>query len=93
MNLAEIGLAVRDARRSKGLTLQVVAKDLGMGIATLSRLERGDLDGIGARSLLRVVEYVGLQLVTRQQGHGMTLSEAQEDAASMFNTERGGPSP
>jgi hypothetical protein len=55
-----------------------------MGIATLSRLERGDLDDIGSRRLLRVAEYLGLQLVVRPAGHGMTLEEAMEDAASDF---------
>ncbi|MBT2333111.1 helix-turn-helix transcriptional regulator [Variovorax paradoxus] len=84
MNLSEIGQAIRDARKKQGQTLQTVASALGMSIATLSRLERGDLDDIGARRLLRVAEYMGLQLVVRPAGHGMTLEEAMDDAAKDF---------
>jgi transcriptional regulator with XRE-family HTH domain len=84
MTLTEIGQALRGARKKQGHTLQTVAGALGMGIATLSRLERGDLDDIGSRRLLRVAEYLGLQLVVRPAGHGMTLEEAMEDAASDF---------
>lgn len=84
MTLQEIGQAIRIARKARGHTLQAVATALGMGIATLSRLERGDLDDIGARRLLRVAEYLDLQLVVRPAGHGMTLDEAMEDAARDF---------
>jgi transcriptional regulator with XRE-family HTH domain len=80
MTLSEIGIEIRQARKQRGLTLQAVASDLGMGIATLSRLERGDLDDIGMRRLLRVIEYLGLQLVLRPAGFGMTLDEAMKDA-------------
>jgi transcriptional regulator with XRE-family HTH domain len=84
VTLSEIGQAIRDARKQRGHTLQTVADALGMGIATLSRLERGDLDDIGARRLLRVAEYLDLQLVVRPAGHGMTLEEAMKDAATDF---------
>lgn len=82
MTLTEIGQALRAARKQRGFTLQKVADDLGMSIATISRLERGDLDDIGVRRLLRVAEYVGLQLLVRPAGFGMTLEEALEDSNS-----------
>lgn len=84
MTLTEIGQAIRDARKQHGHTLQTVAAALGMGIATLSRLERGELDDIGTRRLMRVADYLGLQLVLRPASHGMTLEEAMQDAASDF---------
>lgn len=80
MTLTEIGQALRAARKQRGVTLQKVADDLGMSIATISRLERGDLDDIGVRRLLRLAEYVGLQLLVRPAGFGMTLEEALEDS-------------
>jgi transcriptional regulator with XRE-family HTH domain len=91
MTLQEIGQAIRITRKARGHTLQTVATALGMGIATLSRLERGDLDDIGARRLLRVVEYLDLQLVVRPAGHGMTLDEALEDAARDFASQTQDP--
>ncbi|MBO9512518.1 MAG: helix-turn-helix transcriptional regulator [Variovorax sp.] len=93
MNLAEIGQALRVARKRRGLTLQKVADDLGMSIATISRLERGDQDEIGVRRLLRVAEYVGMQLLVRPAGFGMTLDEAMEEADGDFLGEGKGPRP
>ena len=80
MNLTEIGQALRTARKQRGLTMQTVADDLGMSIATISRLERGDLADIGVRRVLRVAEYVGMQVLVRPAGFGMALEEAMEDA-------------
>lgn len=91
MDLTEIGQALRVARKQRGLTLQKVADDLGMSIATISRLERGNLDDIGVRRLLRVAEYVGLQLLVRPAGFGMTLDEAMEEADRDFLAEGKGP--
>jgi transcriptional regulator with XRE-family HTH domain len=84
MTLTEIGQALRAARKQRGFTLQKVADDLGMSIATISRLERGDLDDIGVRRLMRVAEYVGMQLLVRPAGFGMTLEEAMQEADSDF---------
>ncbi|CAN7743994.1 helix-turn-helix transcriptional regulator [Variovorax sp. LjRoot290] len=93
MNLTEIGQALRAARKQRGLTLQKVADDLGMSIATISRLERGDLDDIGVRRLLRVAEYVGMQVLVRSAGFGMTLDEAMKEADRDFQSEGRGPRP
>ena len=80
MTLLEIGQALRQARKARKMTLQHVADALGMGIATLSRLERGELEDISAGRLLRVADYVGMQRVVRPAGFGMTLDEAMADA-------------
>ena len=93
MNLTEIGQELRAARKQRGLTLQKVADDLGMSIATISRLERGDLDDIGARRLLRVAEYVGMQVLVRPAGFGMTLDEATEESERDFLSEGKGGRP
>jgi len=93
MTLTEIGQALRAARKQRGYTLQKVADDLGMSIATISRLERGDLDDIGVRRLLRVADYVGMQLLVRPAGFGMTLEDALADADKDFRNEAAGPRP
>jgi transcriptional regulator with XRE-family HTH domain len=93
MTLTEIGQALRAARKQRGYTLQKVADDLGMSIATISRLERGDLDDIGVRRLLRVADYVDMQLVVRPAGFGMTLEDALADADKDFQNEAAGPRP
>lgn len=99
MNVTELGFALREARKRRNLTLQKVAGDVGMSVATLSRLETGNLEGdITVGRLIRVGECVGLELVYRPAGFGMTLDEAVADSSRIFDEQEpdsaeGGPKP
>ncbi len=83
MNLAEIGHAINKARKDKEITLEQMSKDLNMGVGTLSRLENGKTDGdLGIMKVMRVAEYVGLELSVRPAGFSYTLEEAHQDNLS-----------
>lgn len=63
-NLASTGAMGRDIRRrreSLGVTLQQLADLTGIGINTLSRLERGS-SGVTLKTLLLVLQTLGLRL-------------------------------
>ena len=60
-NAAEIGKEIRRRRESLGVTLQQLADLTGIGINTLSRLERG-VGGVTLKTLLSVVQTLGLKL-------------------------------
>ena len=60
-NAAEIGKEIRLRRESLGVTLQQLADLTGIGINTLSRLERG-VGGVTLKTLLTVVQTLGLKL-------------------------------
>lgn len=64
VNLASTGAMGRDIRRrreSLGVTLQQLADLTGIGINTLSRLERGS-SGVTLKTLLLVLQTLGLRL-------------------------------
>lgn len=66
MDMEELGKAVREKRKSLGISQQVVADANGMSRATLSKLETGKLPELGVRKLIAVCATLGLDLVTRE---------------------------
>lgn len=58
---AEMGKEIRMRREALGVTLQQLADLTGIGINTLSRLERG-VGGVTLKTLLAVMQTLGLKL-------------------------------
>ena len=61
VNSSEIGAAVRARRIKEQVTLEEMAALTGIGINTLSRLERG-VGNTQLKVLLKVLETLGLEL-------------------------------
>lgn len=57
----EMGKEIRMRREALGVTLQQLADLTGIGINTLSRLERG-VGGVTLKTLLAVMQTLGLKL-------------------------------
>ena len=56
-----------------------MAKALGMSRTTIGQIENGTVQEIGVRKLIRVLEYLGLELRIRQAGSPPTLDELREE--------------
>ncbi len=65
MNLHGIGLVVAERRRDRGLTLQALATEAGVGRSTLAALESGKLRELGYGKVARICAALGLVLETR----------------------------
>jgi transcriptional regulator with XRE-family HTH domain len=74
-----LGNAIREARRRQKLTQSALAKATGIGRSTLSQIENGAVTDIGIRKIIRVLDYIGLELTTRPQGAPPTLEELRRD--------------
>jgi transcriptional regulator with XRE-family HTH domain len=79
MDIVELGQAFRDARVARRLTQQDAARHAGVSVATISRLERGDLLELGVVKLISLFGLVGQDLTTRPKGHGRTLDDIQRE--------------
>ncbi len=77
--LCEIGDIIRAERKRQRITQGKLATDLGMSRATISQIESGTVPDIGVRKLIRILEYLGLELRVRQAGSPPTLEELRED--------------
>ncbi|MDD2742763.1 MAG: helix-turn-helix domain-containing protein, partial [Rhodocyclaceae bacterium] len=71
--------AFRAARIARRLTQQYAARHAGVSVATISRLERGDLLELGVVKLISLFGLVGLDLTTRPKGHTRTLDDIQRE--------------
>ena len=73
--LFEIGEKIRKERKFRKLSQEKMAKDLEMSRTTISQIESGTVQEIGVRKLIRVLEYLNLELRVRPAGTPPTLDE------------------
>lgn len=77
--LIYIGKQIRDERKKCKLSQAELAKALGMSRTTIGQIENGTVQEIGVRKLIRVLEYLGLELRVRPAGRPPTLEELREE--------------
>ena len=79
MDLPQIGLLFKEARKRSHRTQGELAHALGMSRATLSTLERGRCEEIGIRRLTALLETVGLDLVVGPRKTRPTLDDLRAE--------------
>ncbi len=77
--LIDIGREIRKARKLRKLSQTDLAKGLGMSRSTISQIESGTVQEIGARKLIRILDSLGLELRIRPAASPPTLEELQEE--------------
>jgi len=77
--LFEIGTEIRKERSRRKITQAMMAQELGMGRSTISQIESGIVQDIGVRKLIRILDYLGLELRVRPAGAPPTLDELREE--------------
>jgi len=71
----DIGEEIRNERKRRKISQEKMAKDLEMSRATISQIESGTVQEIGVRKLIRMLEYLDLELRVRPAGAPPTLDE------------------
>jgi transcriptional regulator with XRE-family HTH domain len=79
MNLQQIGVVLREARKASGQSQQEVAKPLGMSRATISSIENGTVSEIGVRKLIALCAALGLSIHVSVPEKRPTLFELREE--------------
>jgi transcriptional regulator with XRE-family HTH domain len=77
--LFEIGEEIREARKSRKISQAELAKALGMSRTTIGQIENGSVQEIGVRKLIRILEFLGLELRVRPAGRPPTLEDLREE--------------
>ncbi len=73
--LFDIGEKIRKERKRRKISQEKMAKDLEMSRATISQIESGTVQEIGVRKMIRILEYLDLELRVRPAGAPPTLDE------------------
>ncbi len=79
MNLNEIGVTIRAARKSRNLSQEALGKSLGMSRATISGIENGTIREVGIRKLINLCAALGLELDAFAQRRRPTLQELRRE--------------
>ena len=74
-----IGENIRQGRKKNKLSQAELARILGMSRTTIGQIENGTVREIGVRKLIRILEYLGLELRVRPLGTPPTLEELREE--------------
>jgi len=80
--LLNIGQQIRQARKKRKISQAELAKFLGMSRTTIGQIENGIVQEIGVRKLIRILEFLGLELRVRPAGQPPTLEELREEEGS-----------
>lgn len=79
MNLFELGQSLKKARIAMRFTQSELAAKTGIGLSSISGLERGTLSEIGTVKLISLFAAVGLEIHSRPQGIRRTLDDAKRE--------------
>jgi len=74
-----IGQHIRQARKSRKKTQVDLAKALGMSRTTIGQIENGTVPDVGVRKLIRILEFLELELRVRPAGSPPTLEELRQE--------------
>jgi transcriptional regulator with XRE-family HTH domain len=77
--LFTIGKQIRQARSNRHVSQAELARALGMSRTTIGQIENGIIREIGVRKLIRVLEFLELELRVRPAGRPPTLEELREE--------------
>jgi len=80
--LFNIGQQIRNTRKKRKISQAELAKTLGMSRTTIGQMENGTVQEIGVRKLIRILEFLGLELRVRPAGQPPTLEELREEEVS-----------
>jgi transcriptional regulator with XRE-family HTH domain len=75
----DIGKQIQQARKNRKISQVAVAKALGMSRTTIGQIENGTVQEIGVRKLIRILEFLELELRVRSAGSPPTLDELREE--------------
>jgi transcriptional regulator with XRE-family HTH domain len=87
MQLAEIGIAVRERREALGLSQKALAKLAGLSRATINQLERGTLNDLGIAKLTKVLGLLGLDLAAQRStrpARGLVIASRTASASYRY---------
>ncbi len=75
MHLDEIGGQICKARKTKKISQENLATQLGMSRATISGIENGTIPEIGIRKIMSICNALGLDILVQEKKKRPTLQQ------------------
>ncbi|MBI5196476.1 MAG: helix-turn-helix transcriptional regulator [Nitrospirae bacterium] len=77
--MKQLGEKIQGQRKRYKLSQAELAQKTGISRTSLSQLESGAITDIGIRKVMRILEYLGLELTVRPAGAPPTLDELKKE--------------
>lgn len=78
MNTVELGQQIRQLRLAAGISQQQMSNDLALSRATLNGLEKGRSGDIGIRKIIKILDYLGMELAIIDKSPFPTFEQIRE---------------
>ncbi len=75
MHLDEIGQQICKARKTKKISQENLANQLGMSRATISGIEKGTIPEVGIRKIMSICNALGLEILVQEKKKRPTLQQ------------------
>jgi len=79
MDYKQLAQFIAQTRRGKNCSQQLLSDHLGISRATISALEKGRAGDVGVRKVMKILDYLGYEVVVREQSPFPTLEELRDD--------------
>lgn len=74
-----LGVEIKRLRKAAKVSQQVLADDLSISRATIDGLENGRSGDVGIRKVMKILDYLGMELVVREKSPFPTFEELRDE--------------
>jgi transcriptional regulator with XRE-family HTH domain len=78
MDFQALGKEVQRLRHERGISQQLLAEHLAISRATINSLENGRSGDIGIRKVMKILDYLGVELTIRDKSPFRTFEELRD---------------
>lgn len=78
MNFQILGKEVQRLRNERGISQHLMAEHLAISRATINGLENGRSGDIGIRKVMKILDYLGVELAIREKSPFPTFEELRD---------------
>lgn len=75
MDYQALAVRLTELRQAQGISQQQLAQAIGVSRATVNALEKGHAGDVGIKKVMRIVDYLGVELCLRPKSPFPTLEE------------------
>jgi transcriptional regulator with XRE-family HTH domain len=78
MDIHEIGKTIQNLRNEQGVSQRTMSEHLAISRATINGLENGRAGDVGIRKVMKILDYLGMELTVRDKSPFPTFEELRD---------------
>lgn len=78
MDIHELGRTIQNLRIEQGVSQRTMSEHLAISRATINGLENGRVGDVGIRKIMKILDYLGMELSIRDKSPFPTFEELRD---------------